>query len=555
MAELIPVQGDIGASARAELLRIATRGSALALVQATSVRDALVSAGEAAELVIVETAGDRRLPDTPWGEGAFVTAIEQALRDGRADIAVHSAKDVPLDGHADLVIAAFLERADPRDALVVRAGTTGVTRLEELPHGAVVGTDSPRRAAFCRDVRPDLVVRPIHGNVDTRLRRLDAGEADALILAVAGLERLGQGHRITARLDARIIPPAPGQGAIAVQVRATDGHARTAVATLDHVATRAAVEAERAFLDACGGGCRAPIGALARVEGDGLRISVGIGDGGSRVARGDGDVGPDGSRLLGERLVADLAGPDAPVVLVTRPTDQRLPLMRALAELGVAAAPVAAIATVPMGPAPLRDGLVGLPSGAWVVVTSPTGARIVGAVAAHLGRGDLRWAAVGEATALQLVRAGLTGIWTPSRPDGRAIAEELPADPGASVLLVRGDLADPELAATLERRGAIVREVTAYRTVEAPGSSRPQLAEALQRDPAAVMLASGSAVRGLLTLAGPAAETLRRLPALCIGPTTAAVAREAGFRDVCVARRPSDEALAELAAATVALRP
>jgi uroporphyrinogen-III synthase len=229
--------------------------------------------------------------------------------------------------------------------------------------------------------------------------------------------------------------------------------------------------------------------------------------------------------------------------------------MRALAELGVASAPVAAIATVPMDPTPLRDALADLPSGAWVVVTSPTGARIAGAAASHLGRDDLRWAAVGEATAIQLVRAGRTGIWTPTRPDGRAIADELPVGPGAPVLVLRGDLADPELPVTLERRGAVVHEVTAYRTVEAPGSSRPRLIEALRRDPAAVVLASGSAVRGLLALAGPAADALRHLPALCIGATTAMVAREAGFRDVHVARRPSDEALAELTAATVALRP
>ncbi len=535
-------------------LRIATRGSALALVQATGVRDALRAAGRATDLVIVETAGDRRLPDTAWGEGAFVTAIEEALRDGRADIAVHSAKDVPLDGRPDLVIAAYLERADPRDALVVRAGTTDVASLMDLPRGAIVGTDSPRRGAFCRDLRPDLVVRPIHGNVDTRLRRLDAGEVDALLLAVAGLVRLGRGDRITQRLATDLVPPAPGQGAIAVQVRAGDERAGAAVALLDHAPTRAAVDAERAFLQLCGGGCRAPIGAHAAMADGHVRVVAGIADGVGRVARGDGAGDPEGLRLLAERLVGELVDPDAPVVLVTRPIDQRLPLLRALAELGVGAAPVAAIATVPLDPSRILETLTDHPAGGWVVVTSPTGARIAGEAAIRSGRRDLRWAVVGQASAAPLLRLGLDAIWAPDRADGAAIAEQLPIVVGDPVLTLRGDLADATLADGLRARGARVRDVVAYRTVEAPGHARPRLVDALARDPMAVVFASGSAVRGLLTLAGPGADTVRRLPALCIGPVTATVARDAGFREVCVARRPTDEALAELAAATVAVR-
>ncbi|MDQ3937729.1 MAG: hydroxymethylbilane synthase, partial [Chloroflexota bacterium] len=182
-------------------IRIGTRGSALALAQAQLVADAVAASGWRHELVIVETEGDRRAPDTAWGEGAFVKSIEQALLEGRADIAVHSAKDVPTDEQPSLAICAYLRREDPRDALVVAgAGAVGGATLDSLPPASVVGTDSPRRTGFLRAHRPDLTVRPLHGNVDTRLRRLDAGEVDALVLAVAGLIRLGRQDRIGERI-------------------------------------------------------------------------------------------------------------------------------------------------------------------------------------------------------------------------------------------------------------------------------------------------------------------------------------------------------------------
>ncbi|HEY7828526.1 MAG TPA: hydroxymethylbilane synthase, partial [Candidatus Limnocylindrales bacterium] len=243
-------------------IAVGTRGSKLALVQAELVRAAFSEAGQASRIVIVETDGDRRQPDTAWGEGAFVAAIEAALLDGRVDVAVHSAKDLPTDVDGRLAIGAYLARADPRDALVVRAGDRA-HRLADLPAGTRVGTDSPRRTGFLRAFRPDLAVHPLHGNVDTRLRRLDEGETDALILACAGLDRLGLGDRISERLDVEVVPPAPGQGAIAVQVRRADARLLALTAAIDDHPTRVVVESERAFLHASGGGCRAPIGAQA----------------------------------------------------------------------------------------------------------------------------------------------------------------------------------------------------------------------------------------------------------------------------------------------------
>jgi len=287
----------------AEAIRIGTRGSALALAQAHLVAAALGDAGLVATLVVIETAGDKRAPDTAWGEGAFVTAIEQALLAGTVDVAVHSAKDVPTEEDPRLAIAAFLPRADPRDALVVRDGVAA-TSVADLPHGAVVGTDSPRRAGFLRGHRPDLSVVPLHGNVDTRLRRLDAGTVDAAILAVAGLTRLGREDRITERIDPRIVPPAPGQGAIAVQVRADDAAVGAAVGRIDDEPTRLAVLAERAFLRAAGGGCRAPVGALARIQDGRVVLSGGFATiDGSRLAVGE----IEGEATSPEGIAAELA--------------------------------------------------------------------------------------------------------------------------------------------------------------------------------------------------------------------------------------------------------
>lgn len=254
-------------------VRIGTRGSRLALVQARLAGQAMAELGQPSRLVVIETEGDRRRPDTAWGEGAFVKAIESALIDGRIDLAVHSAKDVPTEEDERLLIAAYLPRADARDALVVAAGSSA--SLDDLSIGSRVGTDSPRRTGFVRARRPDLLVHPLHGNVDTRLRRLEAGETDALVVACAGLDRLGLGERIAQRLDPELVPPAPGQGALALQIRRGDARMLDVTRTLDHPATRAAVETERALLVAAGGGCRAPVGALAEVRGRELHLLAG----------------------------------------------------------------------------------------------------------------------------------------------------------------------------------------------------------------------------------------------------------------------------------------
>ncbi len=200
-------------------IRIGTRGSRLALIQSELVARLLRDAGAEAVLVPIVTEGDVRPVDMSPGEGVFVAAIAGALQQGTIDAAVHSAKDVPLVEEPELVMACYPDRADPRDVLITREGRRSLATLEA---GATVGTDSPRRTGFLLAARPDLRVVPLHGNVDTRLKRLDQGKVDALVIAAAGVDRLGLGHRIDQRLEPDLVAPAPGQGALAVQARRSD---------------------------------------------------------------------------------------------------------------------------------------------------------------------------------------------------------------------------------------------------------------------------------------------------------------------------------------------
>ena len=249
-------------------LRIATRGSPLARAQAALVADLLTAAGTTVELAVVETTGDRRSDLEIWqlgGRGVFVKEVQVAVLEGRADIAVHSAKDLPSRTPAGLVLAAVPERGDARDALVG-------CRLDALHPGALVATGSVRRRAQLAWLRPDLTFAGIRGNVGTRLGA--ASEFDAVVLAAAGLDRLGKQGRIAEYLDPRVVVPQVGQGALALECRADDVATRELLAGVEHPPSRAAVDAERSFLATVGGGCDRPVGAHATVVGDGKGARV-----------------------------------------------------------------------------------------------------------------------------------------------------------------------------------------------------------------------------------------------------------------------------------------
>ena len=289
------------------MLVIASRGSQLALWQANWVRQQLAALGHDSRIEVIKTTGDM-ITGVPLAQvgakGLFTKEIEEALLDGRADLAVHSLKDLPTELPAGLTIAATPERDDARDAMVGK-------RLADLPPGSTVGTSSLRRAAQLRKLRPDLHIESVRGNLDTRLRKLDHGQYDALVLASAGLKRLGWGDRIAEILEPEMVCPAVGQGALAIETAAGAGLA--ACRALDHAPTRAAVTAERALLGALGGGCQVPIGAHATVTGEQLHlVAVVVSPDGSELVRRDAD-GPvaEAARIgseLGETLLA--AGAD-----------------------------------------------------------------------------------------------------------------------------------------------------------------------------------------------------------------------------------------------------
>ncbi len=288
-------------------VRVATRASDLALAQARMVARQLEAAlGVTAELVPLSTTGDRIQSVSlakVGGKGLFVKEIEEALLDGRADLAVHSAKDLPGEIHADLALVAFPERADPRDALVGRpAGTS----LAALPRGARVGTGSVRRAAQLRIVRSDLAVVSLRGNVPTRLRKLESEGLDAVVLACAGLERLGLGARIDERIAPERMLPAVAQGALAIEGRRGDPLARDAAA-LDHAETAARVAAERGCLVRLGADCFVPLAALAQTRGGRVELRALLASpDGERVIRAEGEAARDDAAALGRRVADSL---------------------------------------------------------------------------------------------------------------------------------------------------------------------------------------------------------------------------------------------------------
>jgi hydroxymethylbilane synthase len=295
-------------SAAAGLVRIATRGSDLALVQARLVAARIETALRVrTELVPIKTSGDRLQSGSLaklGGKGLFVAEIEEALLDGRADVAVHSAKDLPAALAPGLEFAAFPERADPRDALVARRRGAA---LADLPRGARIGTGSLRRGAQLRALRPDLEIVALRGNVPTRLRKLDSEDLDGVILACAGLERLGLASRIDERIAPEVLLPAVAQGVLAVQGRVADPIARDVAGLSDERTTRR-VAAERSFLAGLGGDCATPVAALAEHTPVGalrLRALVSSADG-ARVVRFDGESRPDAAAALGAAAAASV---------------------------------------------------------------------------------------------------------------------------------------------------------------------------------------------------------------------------------------------------------
>src|ERR1700729_4358950 len=282
-------------------LRIGSRGSQLALWQANHISALLRARGHEVQIEIIHTTGDK-ITDVPLamvgtkgglGKGIFTKEIEEALAAGRVDLAVHSLKDLPTELPPGFDLAAITEREDPRDAFCSRH----YTRIEALPQNARVGTSSLRRQAQLQAIRPDLDIHSLRGNVDTRLRKLEQGEYDAIILASAGLKRLGKTQLVKQIISADIMCPAAGQGALGIEIREGDAATRQQLEFLNDPAARAATTCERALLNSLGGGCQVPIGAFAEMRNGKLHLEAIVAD-------------PDGSKLLRESRDGNLNDPE-----------------------------------------------------------------------------------------------------------------------------------------------------------------------------------------------------------------------------------------------------
>lgn len=302
-------------------ITIGTRGSLLALWQTNWVKVQLenLHPGIEVEISVISTKGDRVLDVSlpklgEQGKGLFTKELEDALFEHRADLAVHSLKDLPTELPSGLKIGAICEREDVRDALVARGE---IKSFDELPQRALIGTSSLRRQAQLLAARPDLVIEPIRGNVDTRLRKLDEGAYDAIVLAAAGLHRLGHASRITECLGEELMVPAVGQGALAIETRAEDSVIDEIIRALDHNATRLACTAERAFLKGLGGGCLVPIAAHATIQGDLMTLNglVASPDG-SEIVRDRRSVPSGEPEILGQQLAEELLACGAGRILV-----------------------------------------------------------------------------------------------------------------------------------------------------------------------------------------------------------------------------------------------
>jgi hydroxymethylbilane synthase len=506
------------------------------------------------------------------GKGVFTVRLEQALAAEEIDLAVHSLKDLPVDTGQEFTIGAVTSRTDPRDCLVARNGWTIAT----LPRGAVVGTSSLRRQSQLLARRPDLFVKPIRGNVDTRVRKVLDGEYDAALLAAAGVTRLGLATHVTEWIPADAILPAPGQGALAVQCRTRDKETLLRLAAIEEPGVRAAVEAERVFLQHLGGGCSAPIAAYARLDKGRLYMTglVASPDG-RRVIRVE-DEAEDG-RVLASRLAMRALGEGAQSILtefrgrpasagpaaqngvlegrrvvVTRARAEAEPLCERLAALGAIPICAPAIKIEPVDDLhPLDDAIAGIAAFDWVVFTSTEAVEIFRQRWTRAGKtpADLRGvkvAAVGPVTARALAAWGAQPDFVPDEFAGDALAEGLGIVAGHRLLLPRAEIARHETVEIFERRGATVVVLPIYRTVAAEIDAT--VIEDIRRGVDAVLFTSGSTVQHFMNNMrqhDPGFGFPAHARIICIGPVTAGAAREAGLRVDSVAQVHTTEGLVD----------
>lgn len=557
-------------------IRFGTRGSRLALEQSRQVLELFHQRypERATELVVVETQGDLDRVSSLQeigGRGVFTSAIERAVFDGVIEGAIHCAKDVPSCLDRSVPLVAFPLTDDVRDVLVTRHQTT----LAALPPNPVIGSSSRRRAVQIRLLRPDAKVVSIRGNVDTRLRKSEADDLDGVVLAAAGLHRLGLTERISEYFAIEDFVPSPGQGALAIQARNDTGAAQL-LAGLNDRAIANRVQIERAFLAAVGVGCTAAVGALAVPTRNAIRfIAMLSDDAGMQTSCRDITVSRadaiDHVTALADEMKRDVNdahrrvynGAHAPLehalsgarVVVTRPRHQAGQLLEILEQRGATALAMPLIRIEPVeNPETLDNALRNAATGqfSWVVFTS---VNALDAVAVRLDAlalepsafDTLRIAAVGPATAESAARAGFTATLVGSGSTSAELASDIIAEarPGDRMLFFRSQIGRDDLVRALEGAGYEVEAITAYRTV-AEDSLDPRMVEQVTRGEIdAITFSSPSSVQTLTSLMVDAPCLLRSVPAICAGPITAAAARDAGLFVAATSLDPGPEAMAQ----------
>lgn len=553
-------------------LRFGTRGSALAMVQTTLVTDLLrrLAPEISVETTVIASEGDLDQVSplsAIGGRGVFTNALERAIAAGQVDAAVHSAKDLPTSLPADLPLVAFPHRGDPRDVLVSRHETT----LDFLPPNPVIGTSSRRRAMQVLRMRPDARIENLRGNIDTRLRKSESDAYDAIVLAAAGLERMGWADRVSQVFSVEEMVPSPGQGAIAVQ--AAKGCSYVPFLTrLGDPEVALAVQIERAFLAAIGAGCTWPIGAYAARDGGVMRlIAILSDDSGDDVAFSDEPL-PLGDELLQAREIAlrmkqSLGSTANPTlwqgygelrgarIAVTRPVGQAGQLMEALAARGALPLPLPTIRVAPVEDTRQIDAaLRAVSSGKydWMLFTSANAVHVVGErlrvlrinVAELSG---IQVAAVGNATAAALGAIGLPVSVKPATATGEELGAALQRHDlsGARMLFPRSAIGSDHLPASLRAAGALVDVVDAYCTLPEEALDPEVLCQLRRGEVDAIAFSSPSSVDNLLTMLGDERSVVSPIPVVCAGPVTAQAARQAGLLVAAVSDDPGATAIAE----------
>ncbi|HZD10097.1 MAG TPA: hydroxymethylbilane synthase [Candidatus Binatia bacterium] len=552
-------------------LIVGTRTSRLARWQSAHVIELLADAWPnlTCELHPFETTGDRKigrpLPEI-GGKGLFTAELEAALLSGAIDVAVHSLKDLPVENPSGLTVGAVPAREDACDALVA----SGIETMATLKPGAVVGTSSLRRQAQILAVRPDLQVRSIRGNVETRARKAREGDYDAVVLAAAGLKRLDMVEVVSSWLPLDVMLPAPGQGALAVQCRAGDEETLSLLRAIEDVATRRAVTAERQFLKALGGGCSAPIAAYACSHADGqleLVALVASVDGGALIRVSGCGSDPN---VLAEQLASQARSRGAEDILaalpatgsrpsqlplsglrivVTRPRRQASAFASRLRELGALPILFPTIRIAPFEDTRELDSAIQrLQEFDWVVFTSVNGVAVfwqrVQALNLNVTHfGGVRVATIGPATADALLEVGVKPDFIPDEFVAEQIVAGLGDVSGQKILLPRAAEARAVLAEQLRAGGAQVEEIASYRTTLAKPDPR---AVGQLKDANAITFTSSSTVRNFVTLLGGAREAKKLASGAaiaCIGPITASTAHDFGLEPNVVAEEYTIEGL------------